>query len=104
MLSGVAPRRAGSIDAALASLGSESVDAVVINAHIPDSFNLLTFLRATSEYAHVPVLLFTDVALTQSEAELAERNGAEIFPTPHQHLLVGRLADLIEMAPAGRLR
>jgi DNA-binding response OmpR family regulator len=84
MLKGVTPRRAASIDAALAILASARADAVLLSAEMRDWLNLLMLLRATSEYAHVPVLMFAAGPLSHDEAAIAQCNSADVFETPHE--------------------
>ena len=96
---GVAVHRAGSVDAALATLGSAQVNAVVLNAQLPDAFDLLTFLRATAEYAHVPVLLYTNDVLPESASETARRHAAEVFVAPYEYTtLLERAREVLDLA------
>jgi DNA-binding response OmpR family regulator len=98
---GVTPHRAETVDNALVILASARVDVVVLGAQLPDSLSLLTFLRATAEYADVPVLLYADGTLSDADAEVARRNGAEVFSTPYEHRVfidrVGAVLDAVSV-------
>jgi DNA-binding response OmpR family regulator len=101
MRMGVAPQRAGSVDAGLAILGSAPVNAVVLNAQLPDALDLLTFLRATAEYRHVPVLLYTSEMLPDTDAEITRRQGAEVFFAPDEYcMLIDRVREVLDFALA----
>ena len=80
------PIAAENIDAALKILGAEHIDAIVLDVRLPDptgryrsGLNLLTFIRATSEYANTPVIVLTGSPLSPYEEELARTNGAHVF-------------------------
>ena len=67
------PLGADSVDAALKILGAEHVDAMVLDVRLPDptgvhasGLTLLKFLRATNEYARLPVLFFTSLMMRTS--------------------------------------
>ena len=97
----VAPQRAASVDAGLAILGSAQVNAVVLNAQLPDALDLLTFLRATAEYRHVPVLLYTSDMLPETDAETARGHAAEVFFAPHEYsTLIDRVREVLDFALA----
>jgi two-component system, OmpR family, phosphate regulon response regulator PhoB len=96
------------VDAALKILGSEHVDAVSLDVRLPDwggqqrnGLSLLTFLRATAEYAHVPVIIFTGVPLSPNEEALARTHDAQVFCKPQAHsVLIEHLSRLLESSPA----
>ena len=109
-LVGFSTHRADCVEAALRILGAEHVDAVLLDIRLPDSrgqqrsgLTLLAFLRATAEYAQVPVLIFTGVPLLDEEEALARKYDAQIFykPTPYA-TLIDTLAKMlaIQRAPA----
>jgi DNA-binding NtrC family response regulator len=99
MRMGVAPQRAGSVDAALAILASVQANVLVLNARLPGALDLLTFLRATAEYAHVPVLLYTSDLLPDADGEIARRHAAEVFFAPHEFsALVARVREVLDVA------
>ena len=103
MRMGLTAYRAGTVDAALVILGRTRVDAVVLSAQLPDSLDLLMFLRATSEYAHVPVLLYTGAALSDAAAEIAKRNGAEVFSGLAEYsILIDRVCDVLDAVVVSR--
>jgi DNA-binding response OmpR family regulator len=90
-LVGLLPLQAGNVDAALKVLGAERIDAIVLDVRLPDTaglrrsgLSLLRFLRATAEYATVPVLLFTSHPLSMLEAELVRINRGQVFRKPDQ--------------------
>ena len=96
------------VDAALTTLGSEHVDAVCLDVRIPDprgqqrnGLTLLRFLRATAEYANVPVIVVTGAALSHEETALVRAHDAEVFYKPHAHsVLIEHLSRLLENSPA----
>ena len=103
MRMGLTAHRAGTVDAALVILGRTRVDAVVLSAQLPDSLDLLMFLRATSEYAHVPVLFYTGAALSDAAAEIAKRNGAEVFSGLAEYsILIDRVCDVLDAVVVSR--
>ena len=96
---GFNPHRADSIDAALKVLGTEHVDAIVLDIRLPDmtglqrsGLTLLAFLRATAEYAHIPVLIFTGAPLSADEETLIRRYDAHLF---HKQQPYGVLAQYL---------
>jgi DNA-binding response OmpR family regulator len=105
MMMGLTARRAASVDAALGILGSARVDAVILSAQTRDALTLLMFLRATAEYAHVPVLMFTVAPLSDYASAIALRNRADVFKTPDEYRgLVDRLGVIFDLTPAAPLR
>jgi DNA-binding response OmpR family regulator len=82
--------QAGTIDSAIATLGREYVDAVILDVRLPDDslghhhsgLELLAYLRRTAEYAHLPVLVLTGNVLTFEEKQLIQRYGAYVFYKP----------------------
>jgi DNA-binding response OmpR family regulator len=71
---------------ALKVLGGEHIDAVVLDLRLSDptgqhgsGLNLLAFLRATVEYAHVPVIVVAAAPLSHSELETVRAHGARLF-------------------------
>jgi DNA-binding response OmpR family regulator len=105
---GFSTHRADSVEGALRILGAEHVDAVMLDIRLPDSkgqqrsgLTLLAFLRATAEYAQVPVLIFTGVPLSADDEALARKYDAQIFykPTPYA-TLIDTLAKMLAVKPA----
>jgi CheY-like chemotaxis protein len=83
---------ASTIDAALKLLGTEHIDAISLDVRLPDpgglqrtGLSLLAYVRASAEFAHIPVLIFTGVPLTQEDEDLARRNDAPIFYKPERY-------------------
>ena len=94
-LLGFKTHAAATVDAALKILGTERIDAISLDVRLPDpkglqrtGLSLLGYVRASAEYAHLPVLIFTGMPLTDEDEELARRNGAPVFykPLPYSHL------------------
>ena len=98
------PVPAENVDSALKVLGAEHVDAVVLDVRLPDptgmyrsGLNLLKFIRATSEYAHTPVIVLTGGELSHYEEEMARNNGAHVFYKPQPYsILFDYLRGLLE--------
>ena len=99
--------QAESVEAALKVLGTEHVDAIVLDVRLPDptglqqsGLHLLRYLRATAEYANVPVLIFTGVPLLPSEEELVRVHGAHVFYKPQPYMvLINHLKALLNPTP-----
>jgi DNA-binding response OmpR family regulator len=99
---------ADTVETALKILGREHVDAVCLDVRLPDpkglersGLTLLAFLRATAEYAHVPVLIFTGNPLSPDDEELARRSDAHVFYKPERYsVLIEHLNRLLESTPA----
>lgn len=99
---------AGTVEAALKVLGTEHIDAVSLDIRLPDpkglkrtGLSLLAFLRATAEYAHVPVLIFTGQPLSPDDEQLARRHDAHIFYKPQRYsVLIEHLNRMLESTPA----
>jgi DNA-binding response OmpR family regulator len=99
--------QAESVEAALKVLGTEHVDAIVLDVRLPDptglqqsGLHLLRYLRATAEYANVPVLIFTGVPLLPSEEELVRVHGAHVFYKPQPYrVLINHLKELLNPSP-----
>ena len=95
--------QAESVDGALKILGVEHVDAVVLDVRLPDptglqqsGLHLLRFLRATPEYAQLPVLIFTGIPLSSTEEELVRLHGGHVFYKPQRYMvLINHLKDLL---------
>jgi len=106
-LVGFRPLHASNIDAALNMLGAERIGAVVLDVRLPDTLglrrsglSLLRFLRATAEYADVPVLIFTAHPLSMLEDELVRVNRGQVFYKPDQlRDVVDRLNLLLSRPP-----
>lgn len=102
-LMGFMTHQAESVDAALKILGAERVDALVLDVRLPDptglqqsGLHLLRYLRATPEYVHLPVLIFTGVPLSASEEELVRGHGGHIFYKPQPYMvLIDQLKELL---------
>ncbi len=105
---GFRAHHAQNVDDALKILGNEHVDAISLDIRLPDprglqrsGLSLLTFLRATAEYAHVPVLIFTGIPLSPEDQELARRLDAQVFYKPQSYsVLIQHLTRMLEGAPA----
>ena len=103
-LMGYAPLQAGSVSAALQVLGTERVDAIVLDIRLPDEtglhrsgLSLLKFVRATGEYAELPVLIFTGQPLSPLEEEVVRVNSGALFYKPQQFTaLLHHLNGLLE--------
>ena len=83
---------ASTVDAALKILGAEHIDAISLDVRLPDpkglqrtGLSLLASVRASAEYAHVPVLIFTGMPLTEEDEDLARRSDAPIFYKPERY-------------------
>ncbi len=103
-LMGFVPRGADSVDAALKILGTEHVDAIVLDVGLPDptgsrrsGLSLLQFIRATPECAHLPVLVFTGMTLSPADEEIVRTNRGHLFYKPQQYsVLIGHLKGLLD--------
>ena len=91
-LMGFKTHPASTIDAALKVLGTEHIDAISLDVRLPDpngsqrtGLSLLAYVRASAEYAHVPVLIFTGMPLTDEDEDLARRHDAPIFYKPERY-------------------
>ena len=91
-LRGFFPFAAESVDAALKLLGTERVDAIVLDVRLPDQtgmhqsgLNLLRFVRATPEHAQIPVVIFTGLPLSDSEQEIARTHDAHVLLKPQPY-------------------
>ena len=101
------PLAADSVDAALKILGAEHVDAMVLDVRLSEptgvhtsGLTLLKFLRATSEYARLPVLIFTGMPLSPAELELVHASNAHVFYKPQSYSVLFDLLDGL-LAPPG---
>jgi DNA-binding response OmpR family regulator len=107
-LLGFTPHHATSVDEALRILGQEHIDAVTLDIRLPDAtglhrsgLSLLAFLRATAEYANVPVIIFTGVPLSPEDAAMARKCNAEVFQKPQPYsVLINQLNRLLDREPA----
>jgi DNA-binding response OmpR family regulator len=107
-LLGFTPHHAQTIDDALGILGREHIDAVTLDIRLPDpkglqrsGLSLLAFLRATPEYANVPVVIFTGMPLSENDEALARKHGAEVFYKPQPYsVLVSQLNRSLDREPA----
>lgn len=103
-LMGFMTHQAESVDAALKILGTERVDALVLDVRLPDptglqqsGLHLLRYLRATPEHVHLPVLIFTGVPLSASDEELVRVNAGHVFYKPQPYMvLINQLKVLLE--------
>ena len=93
-LMGFMTHQADSVESALKTLGTEHVDAIVLDVRLPDptglqqsGLHLLRFLRATAEHAQVPVLIFT-VCRVAAEEELVRVHGAHVFYKPQPYMVL----------------
>jgi DNA-binding response OmpR family regulator len=94
-LMGFRTRHAETVDRALEILASERVDAVSLDVRLPDpkglersGLTLLAYLRASTEHAHVPVLIFTGVPLSGEEEGLVLRHNVEVFYKPQRYSIL----------------
>ena len=101
------PMPADSVEAALKILGTERVDAMVLDVRLPDEtglyrsgLDLLQFVRATPEYVLMPVLVLSGKPLSPNEDQLIFAHGAHLFykPQPYSDLF-DYLRDLLEHPP-----
>jgi DNA-binding response OmpR family regulator len=107
-LSNFTAHRAETIDEALRILGREHIDAVTLDVRLPDpqglkrsGLALLSFLRATPDYANVPVLIFTGIPLSEDEQMLARKHNAEVFIKPEPYAtLICHLNEMLNRQPA----
>jgi DNA-binding response OmpR family regulator len=97
-LKNFSPLAADTVEAALKILGVEHVDAMVLDVRLPDptgvhtsGLTLLKFLRATTDYASLPVLIFTGMPLSPSELELVRASGAHVFYKPQSYSVLFEL-------------
>jgi DNA-binding NtrC family response regulator len=91
-LMGFKTHHADTVDRALEILDAEPIDAVSLDVRLPDpkgldrsGLTLLAYLRATTEYAHLPVLIFTGVPLSPEEEGLIQQHNAEVFYKPQRY-------------------
>ena len=90
---------AGAVEGALNILGSEPVDAVILDVRLCHSaqsqetgLTLLIHLRATAEYASIPAVIFTGMPLSPEDLQIARRQNAEVFYKPERYsVLIGHL-------------
>lgn len=107
-LSNFTPHRADNVDEALRILGRERIEAVTLDVRLPDpkglkrsGLALLSFLRATPDYAHVPVVIFTGMQLSPEDEALARKHDAEVFMKPEPYAtLISHLNQLLDRKPA----
>jgi CheY-like chemotaxis protein len=105
-LTGFLPHGADSVESALKALGTEAIDAILLDLRLPDpkglqrtGLSLLKFIRATPEYTDVPVLIFTGMVLSEAEEEVVRVNRAQLFYKPQPYaLLIDRLTQLLDAA------
>jgi DNA-binding response OmpR family regulator len=106
-LMGFITHQADSVDAALKILGTDHVDAVVLDVRLPDptglqksGIHLLRFVRATPEHAHIPVLIFTGVPLSPAEEATVRQHGGHVFYKPQPYaVLINQLNELLHTRP-----
>ena len=82
---------ADSVKAALKILGTEHIDAMVLDVRLPDEtglyrsgLDLLQFVRATPEYVQMPVLVLSGQPLSSGEDQLVIAQGAHLFYKPNR--------------------
>jgi DNA-binding response OmpR family regulator len=87
--------RASDVEEAEKILARERIDAVTLDIKLPDArgtkrngFTLLESLRATPAYAHLPVVIFTGMRMTDEEEQRAKRLRAEVIYKPDPYRLV----------------
>src|SRR4026207_978507 len=91
-LMGLKTPHADTVDRALEILSTERVDAVSLDVRLPDpkglersGLTLLAYLRASTEHAHLPVLIFPAQPLSQEEEILIQQHNAEVFYKPQRY-------------------
>jgi len=89
---GFTTHHADNVDRALEILNRERIDAVSLDVRLPDpkglersGLTLLAHLRASKDYAHLPVLIFTGVPLSPEEEGVIQRHNAEVFYKPQRY-------------------
>jgi CheY-like chemotaxis protein len=94
-LAGFTTHRAQTVDDALAILGAEHVDAVLLDLRVPDpkgldrsGLSLLTILRQTPRYTAVPALILTGVPLSLEEEDAARKLNAPVFYKPQPYAVL----------------
>jgi len=105
---GFATHHAGTVEDALKILGNEHVDALTLDVRLPDpadlertGLSLLAFLRATAEYASIPVLIFTGMPLSPEDEDLVRRHNAHVYYKPQRYsVLIAHLGQMLGHAPA----
>lgn len=103
-LRGFLPLPAGNVQTALKLLGTERVDAIVLDLRLPDpsglhqsGVDLLRFVRATTEHAQTPVVVFTGTPLSPSEEEIVRTSGAQLLFKPQPYaVLFDHLSVMLE--------
>jgi CheY-like chemotaxis protein len=93
---------AGDVDAALDALDESAVDAVVLDARMPDPAGLnrsglevLTYLRLHAAFAALPVIVASAGPLDAGEQELVRRHRADVLVKPQGYgSLLQRLDEL----------
>jgi DNA-binding response OmpR family regulator len=98
--------QADRLDMALELLGTEHIDAIVLDVHIPDStgarrsgLELLAFIRASGDLAELPAMIFTGQELSRAEALVARTHGARVFYKPQGTAeLIDHLATVVQTA------
>jgi CheY-like chemotaxis protein len=99
--------QADRLESALELLGTEQIDAIVLDVQIPDStgarrsgLELLAFIRASGELAALPAMVFTGQELSRAQDLVARTHGARVFYKPQGSVeLIDHLATLLP-APA----
>lgn len=103
------PLGAENVEAALKILGAEHVDAIVLDIRLPDptgrhgsGLNLLKFLRATTEYARVPVIILTGRPLSPADRETVLVHRAHVFYKAQPYtVLFDSLSRLLDESTSG---
>ncbi len=102
-LMGFKTLHADTVDRAIEILRTERIDAASLDIRLPDpkglersGLTLLSFLRASPEHAHLPVLIFTGVPLSPEEESLIRKHNAQVFYKPQRYVtLVECLARML---------
>jgi DNA-binding response OmpR family regulator len=94
-LRGFLPLPAENVETALKFLGTERVDAIVLDLRLPDptglnqsGLDLLRFIRASAEHAQTPVVVFTGTPLSAAEQEIVRSHRAEVFFKPQPYAVL----------------
>lgn len=83
-LVGFSVQQAETVEIALGLLDRVRIDAIILDLWLPDrsGMSLLSFLRTTTAYSHLPVIVFTGVPLSTEEETIIRKHNAEIIYKP----------------------
>ena len=87
--------RAGTVEDALVLFGRQQIDAVTLDVRLPDpkaldrsGLSLLAYLRSTSDFDRLPVIVLTGSPLDETEVELICRHHAHLFYKPQPYAIL----------------